>query len=69
TGEPVAVLRGHQHSLYELAYSPDGARLATASLDDTARVWDARTGELLVTLRGHEDDVVALAYSPDGARL
>ena len=52
-----------------MAYSPDGKRLATASDDQTAKVWDAETGKELLTLRGHSATVYGVAYSPDGKRL
>ncbi|HKA91046.1 MAG TPA: protein kinase [Haliangiales bacterium] len=51
------------------AYSPDGSRIATASHDKSAAVWDARTGSLLHRMSGHEGRIVALAWSPDGRRL
>ena len=35
---------GHLGALHGVAYSPDGSRLATASADHTARIWDVRTG-------------------------
>jgi hypothetical protein len=42
TGRPVATLRGHARggSIYGLAFSPDGRRLASTSADGTALVWD-----------------------------
>ena len=46
-----------------------GARIVTASADQTARVWDARSGQELLSLRGHTDSVLSAAYSPDGARI
>ena len=52
-----------------VAFSPDGALLATASGDATARVWDVATGAHLVTLAGHDYTVRAVAFSPDGALL
>ncbi|HLO17715.1 MAG TPA: hypothetical protein VK206_22995, partial [Anaerolineales bacterium] len=45
---------------------PDGARLATASLDGTAKEWDAVSGKELFTLSGHVNDVLSVAFSPDG---
>ena len=34
-------------------FSPDGSRVVTASDDNTARLWDAKTGAALATLSGH----------------
>jgi WD40 repeat protein len=36
------------------AFSPDGARIVTASNDHTARIWDATTGAEIKVLRGHK---------------
>ena len=63
-------LRGHAGFVDGLAYTPDGKRLATASDDGTAKVWDATTGRELLTLPikdGHGRHGVA--FSPDGKRL
>jgi WD40 repeat protein len=61
-------LAGHTEPLSDVAYSPDGTRLATSSGDRTIKVWDASSGELLFTIAGQRvmQDV---AYSPDGTRL
>ncbi len=50
-------------------FSPDGTRLALASSDKTARIWDATTGPELLTLTGHTDFVNGIVFSPDGAYL
>lgn len=44
-------------------------RLATASNDTTAKVWDAESGKELLTLCGHSYVVLGVAFSPDGKRL
>src|SRR5205807_1608369 len=48
-------------------FSPDGATLASASNDGTARLWEARTGEPRATLVGHTDLLTRVLFSPDGS--
>jgi hypothetical protein len=38
-------------------------------LDDTAKMWDAKTGTPLVDLKGHTDAVRSVAFAPDGRRI
>ena len=45
------VLRGHDDAVWSAAFSPDGARVVTASADKTARVWDAATGKAIAVLQ------------------
>ena len=42
--------------------------MATASWDNTARLWDATTGEPLATFN-HDDDVYAVSFSADGQHV
>ncbi|MFC8664601.1 NB-ARC domain-containing protein [Streptomyces sp. NPDC057199] len=62
-------LTGHRGPVYAVAYSPDGARIATTSRDTTVRIWSSATGEALHTLTGHHEPVRAVAFSLDGRLL
>ena len=57
---------GHSDYISAVAWSPDGKRIASASGDHTAQVWDASNGGHVLTYRGHSSDVLALAWSPNG---
>src|SRR5713226_9096803 len=61
--------RGHADGVQAVVWSPDGKRIASASLDKTVQVWDATNGGHLFTYRGHTDQVFTLAWSPDGKYL
>jgi WD40 repeat protein len=60
-------VRGHEDAVRSAAFSPDGARIVTASEDRTVRLWDATTGQEIIALRGHQEWVPSAAFSPDGA--
>jgi WD40 repeat protein len=55
--------------VYSLAFSPDGATLASGAADGTVQLWRVEDGTLLRTLKGHTNSVESLAFSPDGATL
>ena len=63
------ILRGHEKRVNSASFSPDGARLVTASWDGTARLWDAVSGAEVAVLKGHRGSVWAASFSPDGARV
>ncbi|KAJ5917576.1 hypothetical protein N7466_011130 [Penicillium verhagenii] len=62
-------LEGHSSCVMSIAWSPDGSRLASGSLDQTVRIWDPATGQSISTLEGHSGLVRSISWSPDGSRL
>ena len=51
-----------------VSFSPDGEIVATASLDNTVKLWNSN-GILLRTLAGHTGIVTGVSFSPDGTFL
>ena len=56
----------HGNAVYGVAFSTDGKQIATASLDNTVRLWSSLSGEQAGTLRGHGDGVAFVGYLADG---
>jgi hypothetical protein len=59
----------HQDAVEDVVYSPGGKYLATASGDNTLRVWEAQTGEEVARMTHEEGGVTDVAFSPDGKYL
>jgi WD40 repeat protein len=68
-GTVLYIYRGHSSNVLAVAWSPDGKRIASASLDETVQVWDAVNGGRVYTYHGHHRPVNAVAWSPDGTRI
>lgn len=68
-GKCKAVLEGHGEYVLTVAWSPNGQRLASGSIEKTIRIWDVARGECLAKLEAHKGYVYSVAWSPDGHRL
>jgi dipeptidyl aminopeptidase/acylaminoacyl peptidase len=68
-GKPVRDLAESSDVVFAVAFSPDGARVATAGADRAIRVYETGSGKLLVQIEDHADWIFDIAFSPDGKRL
>ncbi|MGP8239863.1 MAG: protein kinase domain-containing protein [Limisphaerales bacterium] len=68
-GEQLTTLAGHEQTVTCIAFSPDGKRVATGSLDGTARIWNVGAHDSIATLRVTGGKVWSVGFTPDGKWL
>lgn len=51
--QPEEHSHGHQQLVNHVCFSPNGQWIASASFDNSLRIWDGVTGKYITTLRGH----------------
>ncbi|MEM7306941.1 MAG: serine/threonine-protein kinase [Planctomycetota bacterium] len=62
-------LTGHRERVESVAWTPDGARLVTASFDGTARLWEADSGQVVAVYESGMEGEIRAAVSPDGTTV
>jgi len=65
----IHTLRGHDDTVWGVAFSPDDKFVASTSQDTTIRIWNADGSGDARVFRGHEGTVWMAAYSSDGKRI
>ncbi|KIK38934.1 hypothetical protein CY34DRAFT_808870 [Suillus luteus UH-Slu-Lm8-n1] len=68
-GELLMEIEGHDDGVSSLCWSTDGARIFSASYDNTIRKWRSIDGMELVVFCGHLNAIVSLCLSPDESHL
>ncbi|HYV14055.1 MAG TPA: TIR domain-containing protein [Pyrinomonadaceae bacterium] len=78
-------LKGHTRSIFDIAWSPDGSMIGSASRDGTLKLWNAESGKQFFSSKapklqnidglygprkgGESHQVYGLAWSPDGTKV
>lgn len=65
----LGTIREHKYRISSLVITPDHKKFASASLDNTVKIWNLETGELIHNLTEHSDCVNSIALTPDGKTL
>ncbi|MFO0946950.1 MAG: serine/threonine-protein kinase [Planctomycetota bacterium] len=64
-----ATLKGHNHGILDLGFSPDGLTLLSISLDRTFRTWNLSSRMETTKIGEPNDEPVSMALRPDGSEL
>lgn len=62
-------LEGHTDSVVRIAWSSDGAYVATAGMDALVKIWNAKDASLVATLEGPSESIESLEWHPKGPAL
>jgi WD40 repeat protein len=65
----VRTLRDHAGLVTAVAFSPNGERLASGSMDGTVKIWNTQTWEVERALHHPTGGILSVAFSPDSRRL
>lgn len=70
TGRLARITTGHGITVWDVAFTSDGRRMATAGYaDGLVKIWDVATGEEMHTLRGHSGHVTCVEFRADDGAL
>ncbi len=64
SGKKLHLLKGHNDSIQDLAFSPDGRQLASVSSDCQLIVWDVSSGKQLWSRQAHRNRANAVTFHP-----
>ncbi|MGB6297463.1 MAG: CHAT domain-containing protein [Rivularia sp. (in: cyanobacteria)] len=64
--EPKQTIAAHKNRVWGVSFSPDGNTIASASADNTVKLWSIKERKLIHTFEGHTAGVASVSFSPDG---
>lgn len=68
-GKELLKLIGHKGYVQSIKYSPNGKFMATGSVDNTAKLWNASDGKEITSFKGHTEGILSVAYSFNGTYI
>lgn len=67
--EPLATCKGHKRGVWSVQFSPAEQAFATASSDQTVRLWSLKDFSCVRVFEGHTGSVLHLRFLPGGAQI
>ena len=69
TGRCIMFMEGHLKSIYGIDFNCNGYQVATASDDDTCKIWDLRKNSILYTIPAHTNLLSDVRFQKDGGNF
>ena len=68
-GDLLATLEGHSAIVLDVEFNSDSSKIATASADNTVKIWNINHDKSLATLEGHSDSVLGVKFQPYSQKI
>ena len=69
SGQCIETFKGHNDEVLDATFNNTGNKLATASADGLARVYNVFTGACTALFEGHENEISKIQFNPQGNKI